>query len=841
MVRLALALLLLSSAASAQTAVLAGRVTSAEGPVPGATVRVGDRGTATDLDGRFRLAALAAGVAEAEVSAVGFETAARSVALRAGETTTLDVRLETTALALGEVVVQSAGSLVGPRGVRDVPGSVTVLGPQALARHRDTDLHRALATVPGVSIQEEDGYGLRPNIGIRGTQTDRSSGVTLMEDGVLIAPAPYAAPAAYYVPPAGRVDGLEVRKGSAQIAYGPYTTGGAINLLSARIPARPAARVEVKGGTDEARTVHVRAGTDDVALGPVQLGIVAEGFADGVDGFKEIRAFDGSGATSDETGYAIRSGLLKLRARLAASPRAFHSLELKLTADDQTSDETYLGLTPQDFEAAPFARYAATAADRFASDHQMGHLRYVGVFGRAVDVSATLYVTRFRRDWFKLDAVSDGLADDVDTDGDGIADADRPVPISALLADPVLYADEIAVARAAVDRPDAGLFLTSNDRQFRAEGLDLGAGLRLSPAVDLRAGLRLHRDQADRLQREDRYALREAAPTLVQAGTPGGAGNRIDRAEALAGFAEATLTAGRLTLTPGLRVEHVRQSREDYGTADPDRAGTPTTRANTTTALIPGLGLRYDATEEVTLFGGVHRGFAPGTSQPGVEPERSVNAEAGLRASRGEALALQAVGFATWYQNLLGADFASSGGTGTGELFNGGAAEVVGAELALDADALALAAGPGGRVRVPVRLAYTVTDARFASSFQSDFLPWGSVFTGDAIPYVAPHVVSASAGVETGTLRVDLRANGTAATRAVAGQGAIPEGERIDARLLFDASAEWTLPVRPGGARLAALALVRNLTDEVYVASRRPAGLRPGLPRTVLVGLRADL
>jgi Fe(3+) dicitrate transport protein len=30
---------------------------------------------------------------------------------------------------------------------------------------------------------------------------------------------------------------------------------------------------------------------------------------------------------------------------------------------------------------------------------------------------------------------------------------------------------------------------------------------------------------------------------------------------------------------------------------------------------------------------------------------------------------------------------------------------------------------------------------------------------------------------------------------------------------------------------------IRNLTDEVYVASRRPNGLRPGLPRTALVGL----
>ena len=78
-------------------------------------------------------------------------------------------------------------------GDKELPGSADTVSSEDLEKFETIDVHKALAMVPGINIRPEEGYGLRPNISIRGTYPDRSGKVTLMEDGILIAPAPYAA------------------------------------------------------------------------------------------------------------------------------------------------------------------------------------------------------------------------------------------------------------------------------------------------------------------------------------------------------------------------------------------------------------------------------------------------------------------------------------------------------------------------------------------------------------------------------------------------------------------------------------------------------------------------
>ena len=109
-------------------------------------------------------------------------------------------------------------SIIGePAELPRVVGSAHSVDEETLEREEHDDIHRVLRTVPGVYVRGEDGYGLRPNIGLRGADPNRSAKVTLMEDGILFGPAPYSAPAAYYFPMTTRLTGVEVFKGPAAV------------------------------------------------------------------------------------------------------------------------------------------------------------------------------------------------------------------------------------------------------------------------------------------------------------------------------------------------------------------------------------------------------------------------------------------------------------------------------------------------------------------------------------------------------------------------------------------------------------------------------------------------
>ena len=124
------------------------------------------------------------------------------------------------------------------------------------------------------------------------------------------------------------------------------------------------------------------------------------------------------------------------------------------------------------------------------------------------------------------------------------------------------------------------------------------------------------------------------------------------------------------------------------------------------------------------------------------------------------------------------------------------------------------------------------TVAEFDNAFVSSFDPWGQVEVGDELPYIPEHQLRLAAGLEHERFNVNLAANFVGKMRSKAGQGAFLPEESIDSHVIVDFVAAWSL-----SQNLATYVKVDNLLDETYVAARRPAGVRPGLPRTAYIGI----
>ena len=465
-----------------------------------------------------------------------------------------------------------------------IPGSAHYLDSELLDRQKldYDDVHHFLRQLPGINIQEEDGYGLRPNIGMRGTGVERSSKITLMEDGVLIAPAPYAAPAAYYFPITGRMEAIEVRKGSSQIKYGPRTNGGALNLISTGIPAHFGFAGNLALGVDSTRKIHLNLGDSYE-----NFGWVAETYQIATDGFKQL---DGGG----ETGFDVGDYLGKFRINSSSEARIYQELEIKLGKTNQLSHETYLGLTDPDFVRNPFRRYRASQQDEFHSDHEQYQARYSLAPSSSIDVSTLFYRNNFRRNWYKLQAVSGS-------------------DISEILDDPEKYRPQMAVIKGADSDPDE-LAVRANNRRYYSQGIQTVLGLHFDSGTRqnrLEIGFRYHQDQEDRFQHEDKFQMLEGQMTLTRREAPGSQANRISDAKAWAFFLQDRIEWGRWSFVPGLRYENVDLFRTDFATTDPNRADPTRIRKNSLQVLIPGLGVHFDVNARLGLFGGVHKGFSP--------------------------------------------------------------------------------------------------------------------------------------------------------------------------------------------------------------------------------------
>ena len=675
----------------------------------------------------------------------------------------------------------------------DVAGSATVLSNEDLAKMVDTDIHKILSAVPGVYVRTEDGYGLRPNISIRGTAPDRSGKITLMEDGVLIAPAPYTSASAYYFPTTGRINAVEVLKGPAAITQGPSTIGGAINMISTPIPEANGGFVTQELGSDGLSRTHATYGVNNGTLsGLVEI---HENSADGFDSIMNV---------GGDTGFDKSDFLAKLR-----YTSGVHELTFKMLDIDETSNQTYVGLTQSSFENSPRKRYGMSAYDVMNNDGEQTSFAYVGNF-EAFTLTATTWSNDYHRDWFKVDKANS-------TKAHGVEDGIDEVIAAANGGD--------ANAQAILDGNLAvTVKLKHNNRFYTNEGMQFN----LSKEIGNNAVTFGYRDMEDSESRLQSYECTDQAiggslSALVSCSTGfTGSNNRLRTTTATSWFIQDTITMGALAVTVGYRSEEFDkvELRWDDGVPTRTMLNSSYPKNSSGDYTTSGVGATYDLNDNVKLVAGFHQGMSPVF---GGDAEQADNMELGFRYNK-DVTALEVMYFASDYANLVGECKNSSGGDcEAGDTFSGGEVDVSGFEVT----ASTVVDGPDS-ISYPMALTYARTSSEFQSSFDSDY--FGTVASGDDVPYLPASQLAAVVGFVTDTgLSGDMRLVKYGSTCSTAQCG---EFENIESYTFLDLSLRQKL-----SESMTLYAVVENINDDVDIVSRAPKnGARSQKPKSIKVG-----
>ena len=685
-------------------------------------------------------------------------------------------------------------SIIGTKAdARRIAGSGTVISNEDLQKTIDTDIHKILSAVPGLFFRTEDGYGLRPNISIRGTSLDRSSKITIMEDGVLVAPAPYTSSSAYYFPTTGRIHAVEVLKGPSAITQGPSTIGGALNLISTPIPTEGKGKFVQELGDNGMVRTHAVLGGDNGTLGAM-----VEVHEHSTDGFDSIANVGG------DTGFDKSDLLAKFRYTLGN-----HEVTLKLLDLDESSRQTYVGLSQSSFNKNPRMRYGMTQYDQMKNDGEQQSITYKGTFGN-VDVIATSWSNDYHRDWFKVDKANNGKAFGISNGINNVIDAAN---------------NGNADAQGILDGTrEAEVKLKHNNRFYGNEGIQF----QLSRDIgnhSITFGYRDLEDYESRLQNYECFDQsvdgKNSALSPCSTGWTG-SNNRLRETDATSYFVQDTITIDKLTLTLGYRSEDYDKVENRWSDAKPTRIIKDPKYNNKKSSgdySTTGFGATYDVSKNLKLVAGFHQGMSPVFNG---DAEEADNMELGFRFNEGTT-AVEIIYFASDYANLVAECKNSSGGDcDAGDTFSGGEVDVSGLEV--DASWVI----QRNAVNYPLAITYTSTDATFDNSFESDY--FGVVASGDDLPYIPSSVLAISAGFITesgwsGYMRMaDL---GSSCSTAACGAY-----ENIEAYSYIDLSIRKRV-----NENLDIYSVLENATDNEDIAARAPKnGARSQKPQAFKIG-----
>jgi Fe(3+) dicitrate transport protein len=732
--------------------------------------------TYADDEGRVRYPSIPAGSYRLRIGAAGFTPVEKLVRLE-GDLAEVDFQLA--AATIAQEVQVSAGQIAGtPTELSRLPGSVGFISNGTLQESRVFNTDEALRKVSGVHARSEEGFGLRPNIGIRGLSPTRSTKLLLLEDGIPLSYAPYGDNASYYHPPIDRFDSVEILKGSGQIQHGPMTVGGVINYITPAAPAKKGGEVMLLGGNRGYLNAHGRYGG---TFG--RTGLLFDFMRKQGDGSREN--------TSHE--------LTDWNAKSVTALNDRHTVGLRFNYYKEDSNLTYTGLRQDEWDRNP--RGNPFRNDYFFINRYAAAVTHTWAISPNVVMSNAAYSAIFLRDWWRQSSNS----------------AQRPNDSS----DPACAGMQNLNTTCGNEGRVRSYYTWGIDPKFKAMHRLFG----VRSEADF--GVRYHNETQIRIQKNGPLPTSRDG-RIVE--------DNDRRARAGSAFFQNRFLIGRFAITPGLRYEAVNFRRTNF------LAATPVTGRQEVRQWIPGLGVAYNANDVFTVFAGVHRGFAPprvedvinnNTGQSiDLDAELSWNYEAGFRGRVARDLQLEAAWFRMDFENQI-IPSSVAGGVGA-TLTNAGRTLHQGGEISGRwTTRVAPLAG-----RIALRGAYTyLPDASFRGT-RFSAVNGAVLITGNRLPYAPRNLLNASlhyfhnkgfnAMVESVTtgrqFGDDLNTvNGTADGQ----RGAIP------GNTLWNATANYPIEAW----RTTLFVTAKNLTDRLAIVDRS-RGLLPAMPRLVQAGFR---
>ena len=642
-------------------------------------------------------------------------------------------------------------------------GAGQVIDAEALEGSRVFTVNEALRKVPGVHARDEEGFGLRPNIGIRGLNPTRSTKVTLLEDGLPLAYAPYGDNASYYHPQIDRFRRIEVLKGASSLLFGPQTLGGVINYVSPEPPEAFGGFVQLAGGSRDYFNGHANVGGAGWLLDYVRK--------------------QGDGAR-DNLAHEIDD--LNLKAAFDLAPG--HGLIVRANHYQEDSTITYSGLTQAEFDQRG-ARYNPFKNDAFKAHRSGVSASHEWDFAPRSSLVTSVYYAKFDRDWWRQASTS--------TDAQCGA-----AFVSARLAGTVVNPDNC------------------NSVQGRLRSYDnYGIEPRLTYAHalgELQAGLKLHREEQDRRQ------INGTSPT-ARSGTT--AEDNLRKTEAQSVYLANRFDIGSVTVMPIVRHERIKSERTNRLTS--------AAVSNRVTKTMPGLGITWNPTADLTTFASVHKGFAPPRTEDllsntgtvaEVDSEESTNFELGFRAKVVPGVSVQAAYFRNRFQNLIAVGSIAGGSTPLSQ----GKALFEGLELGAEAKA------DNGFLG---RLAYTwLPTARQSTAFRNVANQALVGVAGNRQPYAPKNTLTAAIGWARGGLHVEIEAQYVGQQFSDFANTVAPtaDGQRgvINDYTLLNATVNYR--VNPA---ISVFLTGKNLSDRTYIVDRT-RGIQVGQPLLVQAGLK---